>query len=357
MPFAAGPQPSGYPEPSKGRDRFVLDRRPARPRHDPWRHQGLLIEEEPDPAGALATVATVFLTGRECPWRCVMCDLWRFTTVEDTPAGAIPAQLDQALAEIDAGADAPSPSVIKLYNAGSFFDPRAVPVSDHDAIARRLARFSRVVVESHPALVGPAVDGLRDALARHGAPGKTTALEVAMGLETAHPEVLARLHKRMTLDDFERAAAWLKTRAVALRVFLLVHPPFVPLLERQEWLKRSVDFAFACRATAVSLIPTRSGNGAMEALGERGLFEAPTLATLERAVEIARLAVHSDSLVGDGGLQPGAGGRVFADLWDLERLAACPRCAASRVERLRLQNLQQHSSPSVICAHCGGSAG
>ena len=30
-------------------------------------------------------------------------------------------------------------------------------------------------------------------------------LEVALGLETVHPEVLARLNKQMTLDDFARA--------------------------------------------------------------------------------------------------------------------------------------------------------
>ena len=35
---------------------------------------------------------------------------------------------------------------------------------------------------------------------------------------------------------------------------------------------RSLDFAFDCGASAVSLIPTRSGNGAMEALAEKGDF-------------------------------------------------------------------------------------
>jgi radical SAM enzyme (TIGR01210 family) len=339
-----GSELTGYPERSADRDRFIVGRRQERPRHDPWRHQGLLVEAEPGPDGAIVNAATVFLTGRECPWRCVMCDLWRFTTLEDTPAGAIPAQLDQALAAIDARDNDPPPSVIKLYNAGSFFDPRAVPVSDHDAIARRIARFSRVVVESHPRLVGPAVERLRDSLARHSrAAGEPATLEVAMGLETAHPEALDGLNKRMTLADFERAAVWLKARAVALRVFLLVHPPFVPPLEREEWLARSVDLAFACGATAVSLIPMRLGNGAMEALAERGLIEAPTLASFERAVEIACARARGR-------------GRVFADLWDLDRLVACPRCAASRVERVRLQNLHQVGADPVTCAHCAGNA-
>src|SRR6185295_13847790 len=92
--FVAGPVRTPYPEKAADRDRFVLDRRPPRAKHDPWRPQGLVIEDELTAAGAIASVATVFLTGRECPWRCVMCDLWRFTVEEDTPAGAIAAQLD-----------------------------------------------------------------------------------------------------------------------------------------------------------------------------------------------------------------------------------------------------------------------
>ena len=75
-----------YPIGRAARDRFVLERRGPRPPHDPWRHQGLIVEDERDGATAASLdVATVFLTGRECPWRCVMCDLWRHTTATDTP--------------------------------------------------------------------------------------------------------------------------------------------------------------------------------------------------------------------------------------------------------------------------------
>ncbi|HEY7514944.1 MAG TPA: hypothetical protein VIC87_10725, partial [Vicinamibacteria bacterium] len=184
MTSTVRPGPHGYPEGGAERDRFVLDRRPARRRHDPWRHQGLLIEEEPTASGAIATAATVFLTGRECPWRCVMCDLWRYTIEGDTPEGALPAQLDQALSELDARLEEAPSSVIKLYNAGSFFDPRAVPLSDYDAIAARLAGFERAVVESHPALVGPHLDRFLESLDLETRfEGRATELEVAMGLE------------------------------------------------------------------------------------------------------------------------------------------------------------------------------
>jgi len=336
---AVGPPLPGYPDAAGDRDRFILGLRPKRPRRDAWRHQGVLVEQEPAADGRLAAVATVFLTGRECPWRCVMCDLWRYTTEEDTAAGAIPAQLDLALSELDARSGREACSVVKLYNAGSFFDPRAVPVSDYDAIASRLARFERVVVESHPALVGPRIDRLREALDR--AKGRSLALEVAMGLETANPETLALLHKGITLESFRRAADDLKAREVSLRAFLLVHPPFTPRAEREAWLERSVDFAFDCGATAIALIPTRGGNGAMEALVTEGRFEPPTLADLERAVSLARTRAR---------------GRVLADLWDLDRLATCPDCFSRRAERLGRQNLEQRALAPVACPSCGGGS-
>jgi uncharacterized Fe-S cluster-containing MiaB family protein len=43
---------------------------------------------------------------------------------------------------------------MKLFNAGSFFDPRAVPESDYGQIAALVAGLERVIVASHPTLVG-----------------------------------------------------------------------------------------------------------------------------------------------------------------------------------------------------------
>jgi hypothetical protein len=297
----------------------------------------------------VSTVATVFLTGRECPWRCVFCDLWKHTTAEDTPVGAIPRQLDLALAGIGLclprpGTGAAKPRAIKLYNAGSFFDPRAVPLADYEAIAERLSSFAHVVVESHPALVGERVDRLLRALARHrDAVSPAVNLEIAMGLETADPHALAALHKGMTVDQFASAAEWLGRRGVLVRAFLLVPPPFVTLENEGPALRQSIAFAFAAGASVVSLIPTRSGNGAMEALVSQGLARTPSLHDLEQAL-------------GDGLPEPR--GRVFADLWDLDRLTECALCLPARRERLRSMNHTQAPVPPVACSSCGaGRAG
>jgi radical SAM enzyme (TIGR01210 family) len=331
------PDASCYPATSSERDRFVLDRRGSRPTHDPWRHQGLNVEDERTADGRVARVATVFLTGRECPWRCTMCDLWRYTITSDTPPGAIATQISAARIELEV--ETTPVTAMKLYNAGSFFDPRAVPEGDYDAVADALTGLSHVVVESHPALVGPRVDELLTALDRHRAGERSTALEVAMGLETAHPEALDRLNKRFTFAGFADAARALADRGVALRVFLLISPPFVAVTDQDSWLLRSIDAAFSCGAAVISLVPTRSGTGAIDALAPLGLFRAPVLEDIERSAALA--------------LAHAAGrGRVFVDVWDLEQFARCPHCCAARRARLQAMNLEQRVLPQPVCTHC-----
>jgi len=256
-----------YPATAAERDRFILDLRGPRPRHDPWQSQAVAIDDEIVEDGTVARIGTVFLTGRECPWRCAMCDLWRSTTREDTPVGAIPAQI--AAARRTWRQRDETISRIKLYNASNFFDPRAVPDADYGSIASQAVDLDQVVVESHPSLIGDRTDRFRDALT-------TVELQVAMGLETVHPQALEALNKRMTIEDFASAAARLKRRGVSLRVFLLIHPPFVPHEEQDRWLLKSVAFAEECGASVISLIPARAGNGAMEALTAQRLFRAPT---------------------------------------------------------------------------------
>jgi uncharacterized Fe-S cluster-containing MiaB family protein len=214
-----------------------------------------------------------------------------------------------------------------------------VPESDYESIAVTLAGIDRVIVESHPALIGSRVDRFLEALnGPDAAASASVQLEVAMGLETANPTALERLNKRMTVDAFGVAAAKLKGCGVALRVFLLISPPFVMPDEQEEWLLRSLDLAFSCGATVVSLVPTRSGNGAMEALAVEGSFRAPDLDGIERSVESALTRAHE--------------GRIFVDLWDLRRFAQCPYCFDARRARLHTINLHQYSIPLPSCPHC-----
>src|SRR6185369_14169555 len=178
---------------------------------DPRRPYALFVEQERAATGAIEDVATIFLTNRECPYRCLMCDLWQNTTDETVPVGAIPEQIDFALSRI------PPARHVKLYNSGNFFDAKAIPPTDHADIAARVRHFNTVIVENHPNLCDDACVRFRDLLG--------TRLEIALGLETVHPEVLPALNKQMTLADFERAARFLTWHDIAARAFILLKPP------------------------------------------------------------------------------------------------------------------------------------
>jgi radical SAM enzyme (TIGR01210 family) len=301
-------------------DAAILAARPPRNAVDVERPYAFLVEPELSAGGLVEDVATLFLTNRECPFRCLMCDLWKNTIQAHVTPGAIPRQIDYALARL------PEARVIKLYNSGNFFDAQAIPPEDFPAIAERVRPFRTVVVENHPRLCGEACLRFRD-LAR-------TELEIALGLETVHPEVLPRLNKRMTLDDFQRAAAFLGRHEIAVRAFVLLKPPYLDEAEGVEWALRSIDFAFDAGARCVSVIPTRAGNGIMEQLQAAGLFSPPRLASFEAVMDRAL---------------PTGRGRVFIDLWDVERFFDCPRCGPRRAERLRSINITQSIPPHIPC--------
>jgi len=308
-------------------------------------------------------VLAIFLAGAECPFRCVFCDLWRETLDGPTPPGAIAEQVRRGLDALDRRGDPVSgiapprlpplgDTVVKLYNASNFFEPRAVPEVDLDGVATLLGPARRVVVECHPRLIldsrtgrgGDLCRRFAGALSRVGSPsgsgtGSGATLEVAMGLETVHPEAFARLDKGMALEDFGAAAAWLQEMDVLVRAFVLVGAPFVPADEAVDWAVASVEHALEAGASNVALIPVRGSHGALEELAARGDFTPPRLAQLEEALERSlqvadRVAARHS---GEGSVSHGA--VVTADLWDLERFAECSACLPMRRARLERTNL------------------
>lgn len=308
------------------RDQEILNSRPARNRVDVSRPYAFLVEPEHCADGRVEDVATIFLTNRECPFRCLMCDLWKNTTVESVPVGAIPQQIDFALDRL------PAAQHVKLYNSGNFFDFKAIPRPDWPEIVDRVQHFKSVIVENHPRLCGDACLEFRDMLQ-----ARNVELEIALGLETIHPEVLPRLNKQMTVEDFSRAAVFLRREEIRLRTFILLRPPFLSEEEGVEWALKSIESAFDAGVSCCSIVPTRAGNGVMEQLETAGLFESPALASLETVQE--------------RGIQIGRG-RVFVDTWDADRFSTCPHCSKARIQRLVELNLSQRVTPRVLCHHC-----
>jgi radical SAM enzyme (TIGR01210 family) len=301
-------------------DQWILSKRGKKNAVDPEKPYAWLVEKERTSSGTIEDVAVIFLTNRECPFHCLMCDLWKNTTDKPVRQGAIPVQIEWALSRL------PKTKHLKLYNSGSFFDPGAIPETDYERIASLLDSFETVIVESHPRLINEKCLIFRDML--------KSDLQIAVGLETVNSDVLVRLNKQMTPNDFSNSIRFLTKHNIQSRAFILLRPPFLTESEGVYWAERSLDFAFSCGVECCTVIPVRTGNGAMEKLSEKGFFTPPGISSLESVLEY--------------GIRLNAG-RVFADLWDLRLFSRCDKCINSRIGRLWEMNMHQKIVPPVKC--------
>jgi radical SAM enzyme (TIGR01210 family) len=305
-------------------DGWIVSKRGRKNSVDPQKPYAWLVEKERTVSGEIEDVATIFLTNRECPFRCLMCDLWKNTTDKSLPSGAIPNQIEWAMNHL------PNVKHLKLYNSGSFFDGRAIAEEDYKRIASLVSSFETVIVESHPGMISDKCLVFRDMLKPD--------LHVAIGLETVQPEILKKLNKQMTLEDFRNSVSFLTKHGILSRAFVLLRPPFVSESEGIYWAERSLDFAFSTGVECCTVIPVRAGNGAMDMLLEEGYFTPPDIHSLETVLEY--------------GIKLNAG-RVFADVWDVGMFASCDKCIDQRTNRIIAMNLSQkiHGQVKCTCTH------
>ena len=86
--------------PLKLDDKWIRSQRNEKNKVDPQKPYAFLIEKEHTSSNLIEDVATVFLTNRECPFNCLMCDLWKNTTDFTVTYGAIPKQLEWILSHL-----------------------------------------------------------------------------------------------------------------------------------------------------------------------------------------------------------------------------------------------------------------
>ena len=301
-------------------DQWIVSKRGRKNLTDPQKPNGWLIEKERTIKGKIEDTGTIFLTNMECPFQCLMCDLWKNTTNEPVAIGSIPKQIARAMEKM------PGVKHLKLYNSGSFFDNRAIPVEDYKEIASILKNLETVIVESHPKFINEKCLHLRDMLVPD--------LHIALGLETVHPEILRKLNKKMTIDDFRNSVSFLTKYGINSRAFILLRPPWLKESEGVLWAERSIDFAFNAGVECCTVIPVRGGNGAMELLMQKGEFNPPEIQSLEVVLKYG-IGLHR--------------GRVFADTWDLGLFSKCEKCIDKRTSRLVEMNLTQQIVPEVEC--------
>ncbi len=81
-------------------DSWILNQRGQRNAVDPLRPYACMVEPERTTDGLVEDVATIFISNKECPFHCLMCDLWQNTTTVRVPDGAVAGQIEWALGRL-----------------------------------------------------------------------------------------------------------------------------------------------------------------------------------------------------------------------------------------------------------------
>lgn len=251
-------------------------RPPPAPPETAARYVNLWREEEalgPEPVPAFVAI----LRTRGCYWAdgkgCSMCGYAKDTLGRSATPEELGSQLEGILR---AYRDEP---YVKFYTSGSFLDDREVDPASRLRFAEAFrGRARRLLFETLPEFVTEErVAPLRAAFGGE--------LEIALGLESADPEVLGRFVTKGSppsdyFDAFDRAHAL----GALVKAYLLLKPPYLTERESVEDVVRSVA-AVAPRVDALSINPVHIQNGTVvEHLYRRGRYRPPWLWSLVEAM-------------------------------------------------------------------------
>ncbi len=234
------------------------------------------VEEEAIGAERVRAFVLILKT-RGCYWAdfkgCSMCGYAKDTLGRSATPEELREQLDRALVRYR---DEP---YVKLYTSGSFLDDREVdPESRLRIVGAFSGRARRLLFETLPEFATPeALRPLRDHFAGE--------VEVALGLESTDPDVLARyVHKNAPPSEYLEAGDRVRGLGVRAKAYLLLKPPYLTESEAIRDVVRSIGEA-SPRFDALSLNPVHIQSGTVvEWLYRRGRYRPPWLWSVVEAL-------------------------------------------------------------------------
>lgn len=220
----------------------------------------------------------VILRTRGCYWAdakgCSMCGYARDTLGRSATPEELERQLEAALAAYR------GEPYVKFYTSGSFLDDREVdPASRRRIVSAFSGRARRLLFETLPEFA----DGEHLSPIAAAFDGK---VEVALGLESTQPEVLARfINKGSPPDEYLAAAGRVRALGLSPKAYLLLKPPYLTERESIEDVVRSVEVA-APHFDTLSINPVHiQGGTVVEWLFQRGRYRPPWLWSLVEAMQ------------------------------------------------------------------------
>jgi len=303
------------------------DRRPGpAPSGEARRYVNQWVEDEAIGTERVRAFVLILRT-RGCYWAdvkgCSMCGYSKDTLGRSATPDELAEQLEHALKRYR------NEPYVKVYTSGSFLDDREVGPPSRAAIVGAFSgRARRFLFETLPEFVRPElVDPLRERFAGE--------LEVALGLESTDPTVLARfVNKGSSPAEYLAAADRVRQLGAHPKAYLLLKPPYLTESEAVTDVVRSVGEA-APHFEAMSVNPVHIQNGTVvEWLYRRGRYRPPWLWSLVDALRDGAALRGSARLVSF----PTAGGLARGP-------HNCGRCDARVLAAIEEASLSQEFGP------------
>ena len=219
----------------------------------------------------------LILKTRGCYWAdlkgCSMCGYAKDTLGRSATPAELAHQLEEALGRYH------GEPYVKVYTSGSFLDDREVDADSRRRIVGAFAgKARRFLFETLPEFTTPEIlHPLSDVF-----PGE---IEVALGLESANADVLARLvNKGSSPEEYFAAGDRVRAAGMRAKAYLLLKPPYLGEGEAIADVVASVEAAQA-HFDAISINPVHIQNGTVvEWLYHRRRYRPPWLWSVVEAM-------------------------------------------------------------------------
>jgi radical SAM enzyme (TIGR01210 family) len=272
----------------------------------------------------IAEAFVIILRTQGCTWAhasgCSMCGYFTDSYWNATTDHQIETQFQTAMQRYQ------NEPIIKIFNSGSFFDPKEIPPRLQKKILTTINKTTKkIVVESRPEYItNHAVNSLQKDIS----PSK---IEVGIGLESANDLIRTHaINKGFLFKDYQKAAAILKKRDIGIKTYLLIKPP---LLTEYEAIQDTLETIQKIKdiSTTISFNPCNvQRHTAVEYLWRRHNYRPPWLWSiidiLKKSSQLTSGRLQCD-IVG-GGSKRGAHN--------------CPNCNSTCLNAIRQFSLTQN---------------
>ncbi len=171
----------------------------------------------------------IYLNSGKCAWgKCIFCG-WGKYDYPKMSMHDLKHILDEKLRDVKFG----KLEQLKIFNSGSFLDEQQIPKAFRSYVVRKCEQLGikNLVIESRGEFV--------DEKFANDMKSEKVKVTIGIGLEVADNEILKKLNKGITVEDYIRTAEFLRSNGFGVRTYLLVNAPYT----NKERLKKSVDLA------------------------------------------------------------------------------------------------------------------